>query len=103
MEFQDRHERELVGAVSELGFRLTGIVPYLNYDSFMFYRPVGDVLYNVNVLYNGKGYCLATGQDNVLVYQNDKFTLQREELLERIANFGKKHKITVTPSDPKVD
>lgn len=103
MDFENRHEEELVQSLGDLGFLLAAIVPHGNYDIFMFYRDVKDNLYNVSILYNGNGYALAMGQDNELVYHTKTFTLPREELLNVIKAFAKKNRIKTKPIDPIVD
>lgn len=87
MEYHDRHERKLVKALNELGFDLAGITPFKNSDKFYFYKRETKQLWNIEIIYNGVGYCLSVGKNNVFKAINLKFGLSWEKLFEEIKIF----------------
>jgi hypothetical protein len=86
----DKHERKLVSALSEVGYTLLGITPFKNADKFYFYKKVNGELYNIEIMYNGKGYCLKVGQDNAFKIIDLKYDLTWEQLIDKIVSFNTK-------------
>jgi len=86
----DKHEKKLVSALSEVGYTLLGITPFSNADKFYFYKKVGGHLYNIEIMYNGKGYCLKVGQENGFKIIDLKYDLTWELLIDKIMLFNLK-------------
>ena len=87
---QDKHEKKLVSALSEVGYTLLGITPFTNADKFYFYKKVNGELYNIEIMYNGKGYCLKVGENNGFKIIDLKYDLTWEQLIDKIVLFNKK-------------
>jgi hypothetical protein len=88
MIYKDRHERKLISALSELSFSLTGITPFQNADKFYFYRKDSKDLLNIEIIFNGQGYCLSLGKNNQLKPVNMKFELTWETMLKEVVKFA---------------
>lgn len=92
MKHHDRHEKKLVDEMSKHGFALLGITPFLNADKFYFYKKNSSGTINVELIYNGQGYCMSVGKNNSLKAINMKYQLKWEEVFENIKNYlGKKN------------
>lgn len=87
---QDKHEKKLVSALSEVGYTLLGITPFTNADKFYFYKKVNGELYNIEIMYNGKGYCLKVGENNGFKIIDLKYDLTWKELIDKIVLFNEK-------------
>lgn len=87
---QDKHEKKLVSALSEVGYTLLGITPFRNADKFYFYKKVNGELYNIEIMYNGKGYCLKVGENNGFKIIDLKYDLTWEQLIDKIVLFNRK-------------
>lgn len=87
---QDKHEKKLVSALSEIGYTLLGITPFRNADKFYFYKKVNGELYNIEIMYNGKGYCLKVGENNGFKIIDLKYDLTWKELIDKIVLFNEK-------------
>ncbi len=87
---QDKHEKKLVSALSEVGYTLLGITPFRNADKFYFYKKVDGHLYNIEIMYNGKGYCLKVGQENGFRIIDLKYDLTWQQLIDKIVLFNEK-------------
>lgn len=90
MNTQDKHEKKLVSALSEVGYTLLGITPFTNADKFYFYKKIDGRLYNIEIMYNGKGYCLKVGQENGFKVIDLKYDLTWEQLIDKIVLFNEK-------------
>ena len=86
----DKHERKLVKEVAKYGFELLGITPFLNADKFYFYKKHKGILYNVEIIFNGQGYCLKLGKENVFKVIDMKYTLTWKTLFDNISLFASK-------------
>ena len=86
----DKHEKKLVGALEEIGYSLVGITPFANADKFYFYKKDNRNLSNIEIIYNGKGYCLKVGQENAFKIIDLKYSLTWEQLIDNIVLFNEK-------------
>lgn len=86
----DRHEKKLVSALEEVGYSLVGITPFLNADKFYFYKKDNKNMYNIEVIFNGQGYCLKVGKENVFKVIDMKYTLTWQQLIDNIVLFNEK-------------
>ena len=86
----DKHEKKLVDLFSEVGYSLAGITPFSNADKFYFYKKDSKHLYNIEVIYNGKGYCLKVGKENVFKVIDLTYSLTWQQLVDNIVLFEKK-------------
>ena len=87
---QDRHEKKLIAALSEIGYSLLGITPFANADKFYFYKKDNKHISNIEIIYNGKGYCLKVGQENALKIIDLTYSLTWEQLIDKIVLFNSK-------------
>lgn len=90
MKNHDRHERKLVGEFEKIGFTLLGITPFLNADKFYFYKKTSKDLLNIEVIFNGQGYCLKLGRNNSFKNINLQYGLNWEAMFEHITEFMEK-------------
>jgi hypothetical protein len=86
----DKHEKMLVESLSEVGYSLVGITPFQNADKFYFYKKDSKHMYNIEIIYNGHGYCLKVGKENVFKVIDMKYSLTWENLIDNIVLFNKK-------------
>ena len=86
----DKHEKKLIKEVAKYGFELLGVTPFLNADKFYFYKKKNRTLYNVEIIFNGEGYCLKLGEENVFKVIDMKYTLTWKTLFDNISLFAKK-------------
>jgi hypothetical protein len=94
MKQNDAFEKHLIDVFENMGLSLLGITPYGNFDKFYFYRQVkNDEVINANIWFNGQGYCLFTGKNNILKTQNDKFELSYDEMIALVEGFAEKNKL----------
>jgi hypothetical protein len=86
----DKHEKKLVGALENIGYSLVGITPFLNADKFYFYKKDNRHLSNIEIIYNGKGYCLKVGKENAFKIIDLKYSLTWKQLIDNIVLFNEK-------------
>jgi hypothetical protein len=88
---QDRHEAKLVNALEVLKFDLLGVTPFANADKFYFYRKTSRDLLNIEIIYNGHGYCLKLGRNNSFKVIDLQYGLNWETMFEHINAFVEKN------------
>lgn len=86
----DRHEKKLVGALEKVGYSLLGITPFANADKFYFYKKKNKSMSNIEIIYNGQGYCLKLGKENSLRVVDLKYSLTWQQLIDNIVLFNSK-------------
>lgn len=86
----DKHEKKLVSVMSEMGYTLLGVTPFKNADKFYFYKKDSKHLYNVEIMFNGQGYCLKLGQENSLKVIDLKYDLTFDKMIDNIMSFNEK-------------
>jgi hypothetical protein len=69
---------------------LAGVTPFSNADKFYFYKKGAKHMYNIEVIYNGKGYCLKVGKENVFKVIDLTYSLTWQQLVDNIVLFEKK-------------
>ncbi len=81
-------EIKLITFVEAHGFICKAIVPYQNYDEYIFSKlDKGDEL-NLEIAFNGAGYRMATGHNNYVFYQNNGFDYTWENLVFHVRHFS---------------
>lgn len=90
MKNHDRHERKLVSALESLRFELLGITPFLNADKFYFYKKTSKDLLNIEIIFNGQGYCLKLGRNNSFKNIDLQYGLNWQSMFEHINEFVEK-------------
>ena len=81
-------EKKLIEFVESLGFEPKAYIPHATYDEYVFVKQDGENILNLEVSFNGVGYRLATGYNNYLFFQNNKFELSWENLQFHIFHFN---------------
>ena len=99
MKYNQQDEIEFIVSLEDMGLYLEATIPHRNYDEYVFNRQYINEIINVEVWFNGTGYCLFMGKDNVLITYNDLFTMPREELYKQVKAFLNKN--NVRPNNKK--
>ena len=85
---REEHEIKLLTFVESVGFICKAIVPYANYDEYIFAKKDGVDELNLEISFNGQGYRVATGHNGYVFYQNNKFDMSWENLQFHVFHFN---------------
>jgi hypothetical protein len=85
---KEKHETKLIDFVTKQGFKLVRKIKQTNHDEYIFEKNDNGVKLNLEIAYNGVGYCISTGRDDYIFYQNNKFQLNWRNVAFNVYHFA---------------